>query len=155
MTSLEENEEVRIRTARMEDSASLARLAGQLGHLTTPEQVAARFEDATREPDCAAFVAELPSGELAGFMELMQERLLYVEPRVDVTGLVVDDAHRGTGVGRMLMARAEQWALDRGCHLVHLRTNVKRAGAHAFYERLGYRHTKTQKTFVKYLDDRK
>jgi GNAT superfamily N-acetyltransferase len=85
----------------------------------------------------------------------MQERLLYVEPRVDVTGLVVDDAHRGTGVGRMLMARAEQWALDRGCHLVHLRTNVKRAGAHAFYERLGYRHTKTQKTFVKYLDDRK
>jgi GNAT superfamily N-acetyltransferase len=49
------------------------------------------------------------------------------------------------------MAHAEKWALEHGCRIVHLRTNLKRAGAHAFYERLGYEHFKTQKAFRKIL----
>jgi GNAT superfamily N-acetyltransferase len=99
------------------------------------------------------FVAELSSGEIAGFVELARERLIDAEPRVDIAGLVVAETCRGSGIGRMLMERAERWAIERGCRVVHLRTNVKRAGAHAFYERLGYHHTKTQKTFVKHLDE--
>jgi GNAT superfamily N-acetyltransferase len=94
---------------------------------------------------------ELPSGELAGFMELVVERLIDAAPRVDVAGLVVSKAHRGRGIGRALMAHAEKWAIERGCRIVHLRTNLKRAGAHAFYERLGYEHFKTQKAFRKIL----
>jgi GNAT superfamily N-acetyltransferase len=155
MTQLSKLELWKIRTARKEDIPSLAQLAGQLGHPTTPEEVAARFEDATREPACAIFVAELASGEIAGFLELAQERLIDAKPRVDVAGLVVAENSRGTGVGKSLMARAEEWAIERGCQIIHLRTNVKRAAAHAFYERLGYRHTKTQKAFVKILEERK
>jgi GNAT superfamily N-acetyltransferase len=149
---LKTNIELKIRATRKEDIPSLAQLAAEFGHPTTPEQVAERFGHATSEPNCALFVAKLPSGELVGFVELVQERLIDAEPRVDVAGLVVAASSRGKGVGRMLMARAEQWTLERGCRIVHLRTNVKRAGAHAFYERIGYRHTKTQKTFVKKLE---
>jgi GNAT superfamily N-acetyltransferase len=142
---------LQIRPARKEDAAALARLADELGHPTTPVQVSARFSDASQQNNYALIVAELPSGELAGFMELVIERLIDAEPRVDVAGLVVDEACRGNGIGRALMEHAETWAGGRGCRIVHLRSNVKRAGAHAFYERLGYEHFKTQKAFRKHV----
>jgi GNAT superfamily N-acetyltransferase len=143
--------EIKIRAARSEDCISLARLSNELEHPTTPEQVAERFSAASQEKTYALFVAELPAGELAGFVELVVERLIDAEPRVDVAGLVVSANCRGTGIGRILMDHAERWAVERGCKIVHLRTNLKRAGAHAFYERLGYEHVKTQKTFRKLL----
>jgi GNAT superfamily N-acetyltransferase len=143
--------EVKIRAARTDDADGLARLAGDLGHPTTPEQVATRFSAASQQNTYALIVAELPSGELAGFLELVVERLIDAEPRVDVAGLVVSEALQGRGIGRTLMDHAEKWAAERGCRIVHLRSNLKRAGAHAFYERLGYEHFKTQKAFRKIL----
>jgi GNAT superfamily N-acetyltransferase len=64
---------------------------------------------------------------------------------------VVDEQARGAGVGRALMARAEQWARDHGCVAVTLRTNVVRTEAHAFYEKLGYGNVKTQHAYRKRL----
>jgi GNAT superfamily N-acetyltransferase len=143
--------DLKIRPARQEDAAALAQLANELEHPTTPEQVAERFSAAAQQNTYALIVAEFPAGELAGFMELVVERLIDAEPRVDVAGIVVSKAHRGCGIGRALMAHAEKWTVERGCRIVHLRTNLKRAGAHAFYERLGYEHFKTQKAFHKFL----
>jgi GNAT superfamily N-acetyltransferase len=48
-------------------------------------------------------------------------------------------------------ADAEQWARKHGCGAVRLHSNVLRPRAHAFYEGLGYRVTKLQKAFRKYL----
>jgi GNAT superfamily N-acetyltransferase len=143
--------EINIRAARLGDAAELARLANELEHPTTREQVAERFSAASQDKNFALIVAELPSGELAGFMELVVERLIDAEPRVDVAGLVVSETCRGIGIGRTLMEHAEKWAAERGCRIVHLRSNLKRVGAHAFYERLGYQHFKTQKAFRKVL----
>lgn len=46
--------------------------------------------------------------------------------------------HRGAGLGAELV----QWAIDesrrRGCALVQLTSDTSRAGAHRFYERLGF-----------------
>jgi GNAT superfamily N-acetyltransferase len=143
--------ELKLRPARKEDTAALARLADELEHPTTSEQIAERFSAALQQNTYALVVAELPSGEVAGFMELVVERLIDAEPRVDVAGLVVSKTHRGLGIGRALMAHAEKWAVERNLRMVHLRSNLKRAGAHAFYERLGYEHFKTQKAFRKHL----
>ena len=51
-----------------------------------------------------------------------------------VGGLWVGDALRGQGIGRALMARAENHALSKGCHSVWLDTFQARG----FYARLGY-----------------
>ena len=142
---------MRIRAAKKADAAALAQLANELEHPTTPEQVAERFSAASQQNTYALVVAELQTGEPVGFMELVVERLIDAEPRVNVAGLVVRTTHRGLGIGRILMAYAEKWAAEGGCRIVHLRSNVKRAGAHAFYERLGYEHFKTQKAFRKVL----
>lgn len=53
---------------------------------------------------------------------------------IEVELLWVDDGQRHRGVGRMLMARAEAFARERGAVISYLRT----VDARPFYERIGY-----------------
>ncbi|MFZ0820948.1 MAG: GNAT family N-acetyltransferase [Candidatus Acidiferrales bacterium] len=144
-------EEIRIRAPRIEDAAALAQLSTQLGYPATPEQVVPRLERILRDPTAVIFVAERASGGVAGFIHLIHQHLIEFDPCAEVAALVVEEDCRGQGVGRALMARAEEWALERGCRFVHLRSKMSRAAAHAFYEGLGYEHFKTQKAFRKNL----
>ena len=77
--------------------------------------------------------------------------LLEAETRAEIWGLVVAQAARRTGVGRMLIDAAEEWAVMRGLGVMSLRSNVLRLDAHAFYEQLGYKVVKTQNAFRKDL----
>ncbi len=151
MNAPKKREKIRIRVPRIEDAAALARLSTQLGYPATPEQVVPRLERILRDPAAVVFVAERESSDIAGFIHLLHQHLIEVESRAEVAGLVVDEACRGLGVGRALMARAEEWALERGCRVVNLRSKMSRAAAHAFYEGLGYEHYKSQKAFRKEL----
>jgi len=65
----------------------------------------------------------------------------YDAPAAKVSALVVDERWRGRGVGKALVAALEDEALTRGCGLLFLTTNARRADAHAFYSRLGFDHT--------------
>jgi len=140
--------DVKVRTALLEDAPALARLSGQLGYPATIEQILARMAVIQNDPSSGLFVAE-ESGAVLGWMHLLNQHLIEYGSRIEVAGLVVDETARGRGIGRCLMDRAEEWAREQGSHTVHLRSNVTRAGAHAFYERLGFKHVKTSKTFRK------
>ncbi len=52
--------------------------------------------------------------------------------------LVVTKAARGRKLGRMLVEAVEQWCRDKGCGLIEVTSNDRRASAHAFYRHLGY-----------------
>jgi GNAT superfamily N-acetyltransferase len=140
-----------VRAATKRDAAAIANLSGQLGHPVSVKKIERWFDTAGKNPDIAVLLAIAPDGKVAGFADLFYEQPVYVETRVDVAGLVVDEAYRGHGAGRLLMDAAEQWARKRKCRIVHLRSNLKRAAAHAFYEAIGYTHFKTQKAFRKEL----
>ncbi len=45
---------------------------------------------------------------------------------------------RGQGIRRAMMAHALEECRKAGCYKLALSTNVKRAGAHRFYESLGF-----------------
>jgi GNAT superfamily N-acetyltransferase len=77
--------------------------------------------------------------------------LLETDRQAEIGGLVVDRAHRRQGVGRSLMAWAEDWARARGCVAVQLRSNVERQETPSFYENIGYHQTKLARTFRKAL----
>ena len=56
---------------------------------------------------------------------------------LEVTVLWVEESHRGKGLGRELMVRAEDEARRRGCNYARLASSDYQAPA--FYEALGYR----------------
>jgi GNAT superfamily N-acetyltransferase len=62
-------------------------------------------------------------------------------PAGKLAALIVDEAQRGAGVGRALVGEMEAEARRRGCGVLFLTTAEGRAGAHAFYERLGLERT--------------
>ena len=55
--------------------------------------------------------------------------------------LVVAKEAQGLGLGRMLVDAAEQWCRKKGCKLIEVTSNDRRADAHAFYRHMGYERT--------------
>ena len=140
-----------IRRARIEDAAAIAELAGQLGYPSTKLQVEHRMERVLDDSTHALFVAELPGGKIGGWLQVFGYHVMESNPRAEVAGLVVDAALRGGGVGRLLMQQAEQWAHENKYAVVSLRSNIVRQDAHLFYQRIGYKISKTQHVFRKEL----
>jgi GNAT superfamily N-acetyltransferase len=140
-----------IRPAVLADASQLAPLAGQLGYTATTEEVRARLVEILQDANHIVLVAERNGSGIAGYIELFPFRTLTAGARVEFGGLVVDEACRSQGIGRLLMERAQDWARVHGYKEARLRSNVIRAEAHRFYESLGYRVNKTQKSFLKTL----
>jgi GNAT superfamily N-acetyltransferase len=142
--------EVVVRRATPADAESVARLCGQLGYAASAAQAAERLRTIDSHPGHAVLVAE-SGGAVAAWIDLHIEHSIAAGKTVQVAGLVVDENHRGSGVGRLLMRHAEEWARSNGCSSVRLRSNIIRSQAHEFYVKLGYKVTKTQKAFAKDL----
>jgi GNAT superfamily N-acetyltransferase len=143
------NAAVPIRAAMGSECGELARLAGQLGYESSAEQIAQRLAGMARLSESAVFVAEKKPGEILGWISLFVFRPLTSDPRVEISGLIVDESHRSRQIGALLLQRADQWAIAMGCSVIGVHTNVTRERAHAFYERNGYTLLKTQKLFRK------
>ncbi len=140
-----------VRRATLGDAPPIAELSGQLGYPATREDVVRRFRELEGDPRHVLYVAALPSGRVIGWVHVQEVHLIESDMRAEISGLVVWEGYRGQGAGKLLMQHAEQWARERGCGAVLLRSNVIRTGAHAFYETLGYTNIKNQKVFRKVL----
>jgi N-acetylglutamate synthase-like GNAT family acetyltransferase len=140
---------VRIRDALADDADSIAALLSQLGYPTEPDAVVRRLLR-LRETGDDVVVAEVDGG-VAGLAHLHAAPALEYDGEVaKLAALVVDEAYRGTGVGRALVDAMEARARRRGCVLFFLTTAEHRSDAHAFYRRLGLEHT--GRRFAKRLD---
>ncbi len=142
---------LKIRRAKNADAPRLAELAGQLGYPTTFAQLRERFRRIQPASQHAVFVAESANDGVIGWLHVSRQPLLEEELRAEVNGLVVADGQRSLGAGARLLATAEDWARKHGCKGMSVRSNVIRERAHKFYERNGYEHYKTQKSFRKPL----
>jgi GNAT superfamily N-acetyltransferase len=140
-----------IRQARVTDAARLAELNGELGYPSRPEQVLARLQALLARADQQVFVGDLAGVGVAGWVHVYRQELLESDLTAEIGGLVVAQSCRRMGIGQQLMAAAEAWARENGCGAVHLRSNVIRTGAHAFYKSLGYQINKTSYSFLKDL----
>lgn len=141
--------------ARVDDAERVAELATQLGYPTTSERVRRRLTQVGQAEDHAVYVA-VRDGRLVGWIHVCARPLVQVDHAAEIEGLVVDEACRGRGIGRLLIRQIEQWTREKGCDTIYVRSNIIREGAHAFYQDLGYENIKTSLTFRKTLwdDDR-
>jgi GNAT superfamily N-acetyltransferase len=141
---------MRVRSATLGDAEQIARLAGQLGYPATTGETAQRLAAIRANSQHAVLVAD-DHGTLWGWVHVVLSDSLLVDSQAEIAGLVVDELHRERGIGQALLEDAEQWARQKGCRWVRLRSNVQRVQAHGFYERMGYEVNKLQKSFRKDL----
>jgi GNAT superfamily N-acetyltransferase len=146
-----QDKQLKIRRAKSSDAARLAVLSGQLGYPATAAQIRKRLLRIKPASQHAVFVAESAKDGVIGWVHVSRQPLLEVEIRAEVNGLVVAEAQRSMGAGARLLAAAEDWARKHNCKDMSVRSNVIRERAHKFYERNGYEHFKTQKSFRKPL----
>jgi GNAT superfamily N-acetyltransferase len=140
-----------VRLAQPRDCDRIADLAEQLGYPCTGKEVRERLSQMPDANQCAVFVAELPTGQIAGWIGLYVFRAVEMETVAEISGLIVDQNIRSCGIGKMLLDAADEWARRVGCHVISVRSNVKRDRAHQFYTNNGYEHIKTQKELRKKL----
>ncbi|MGH9650383.1 MAG: GNAT family N-acetyltransferase [Terriglobales bacterium] len=142
---------VNIRPAGIEDAERIALLAGQLGYPSSPTQVTQRLRNLKGDDRHAVFVAESHEGSVIGWVHAFVCSLVESDPYAEIGGLIVDEQHRGAGVGGLLLEQAELLARAKDCASLRLRSNIIRKEAHAFYLKRGYTITKTQHAFAKTL----
>ena len=142
---------LKIRPAKSADAPQIAVLSGELGYPATAAQMRKRLFGIKPASQHAVFVADAPEDGVIGWVNVSKQPLLEVEVRAEVNGLVVAEGQRNLGAGAQLLAAAEEWARKHACKSMSVRSNVIRERAHKFYERHGYEHYKTQKSFRKPL----
>lgn len=148
----EEREVATLRAARSDDASAIADLCGELGYPARATDVRARLDVIERREDELVLVAESPGGTIAGWIHVFSAIRIESAPYAELGGLVVTADLRGKGIGQALVSAAEAWAHERGIGDMRVRSNVIRERAHDFYQRQGYRLSKTQKVFVKPLN---
>jgi GNAT superfamily N-acetyltransferase len=127
-----------VRDARPSDAEGIAQLLTELGYPVSPERLGRRLQVLSGERATRVFVAE-QGDELCGVAAMHSMHLLERDDLAcRLTALVVAPEARGRGVGRALFARVEREARGRGCVQLEVTTAEHRAGAHEFYERMGF-----------------
>jgi GNAT superfamily N-acetyltransferase len=127
------------RRARPDDAAAIAALVNRaydkyverIGRKPTP--MTADYDAAIAEHDVWAIEID---GTIAAALVLIPEKdMLLIE------NIAVDPAHQGTGLGKLLLAFAEDEARRQGYKTLRLYTNAKMTENIALYTRYGYRKT--------------
>lgn len=84
----------------------------------------------------AALVAETPAGNVVGYVLVLFSR---ASAHARVYSIAVTDGARGRGLGRSLIAAAEQASEDNDCVSIRLEVRRDNAAAIALYRACGYR----------------
>ncbi|MBR6515149.1 MAG: ribosomal protein S18-alanine N-acetyltransferase [Clostridia bacterium] len=66
---------------------------------------------------------------------------------VSIINVAIEPAYRGTGYGRMLMERAEDFAKNHGCPMITLEVRESNTPARRLYEVCGYQAYAVQKNY--------
>jgi GNAT superfamily N-acetyltransferase len=165
-----------LRSATIKDAKKIAELSGQLGYPAAAADIAARLEALAGESShhiavaqsaapgsrglprppsdwrkAAKLVAQSEIAEVLGWIHVMTLTHLESGAFAEIAGLVVDEKHRGMGIGKALVRDAEVWAATQGCKTIVVRSNVLRTETHKFYEGLGYPVLKEQRVFKKLI----
>jgi len=103
-----------------------------------PDGLRRRLEEVLRDPRADVLVAD-DGGALVGAATYFLVPVAHdSRPWCRITTLVVDETHRGHGIGRLLVDAAETAARRAGCSRIEATSALHRSGAHRFYDRLGY-----------------
>ena len=128
---------LKLRDAKPSDALRLVGLIHELGHEINEKQLRKNLASLKKSGE-TPLVATLDKS-VVGMCGVGRRVVIHrPAPLGRITALVVGKEARGHGIGRKLVEAAEEWMRDKGCQLVEVTSNDRRAEAHAFYRHLGY-----------------
>src|ERR1700722_16175498 len=106
---------VHVRPVAVSDTSPIQGLLTPLGYELTAKQISEKIAVFSGKEGHHAFVAEI-DGHITGFMSLhIMEWFHRLNCVARLSAMVIDKESRGAGIGRTLMAFAEEKALQAGC----------------------------------------
>ncbi len=120
---------------------AFARLIPQLSS-SNPPPTMAELADLVASPATTLFMARGEGGSIAGTLTLCTFRIP-TGTRAWIEDVVVDDAVRGQGLGRLLTQAALDEAARRGATTVDLTSRPSREAANRLYRALGFQPRQT------------
>lgn len=110
------------------------------GEVLSIEQATAVWRRFADYPDYRLLVAESDQQIVGTIALLIMDNIGHLgAPSAIVEDVAVSPDQQGRGIGRRMLEFAMQLAREKGCYKLALTANLKRTGAHAFYESLGFR----------------
>src|SRR5262245_34008458 len=98
----------------LDDLDEVTELGAQLGYPNSIEDVKRRFSRIANDSNYAAFVAKSDSGKVLGWIQInFEPTSLVIGAGADVAALVVDENQRSNGIGKALLSKAEEWAIEK------------------------------------------
>lgn len=139
-----------VRPASSEDGDAILALMPRLASFDVPESrnpvdlwrsdaaILNRWLDGDA-PECLVHVAVGGGQEILGFaLVSLRPELLSHEPSAHLEAIAVSEVAEGSGVGRALLAAAEDEAKARGAKTITLHVFARNTRARGFYEKAGY-----------------
>ncbi|HEX8372408.1 MAG TPA: GNAT family N-acetyltransferase [Chthoniobacterales bacterium] len=139
-----------IRKATADDAPAIENLYRELVSdpliRVLPEQVATLYDS----PTSHLLVSEAESGVCAtALLTICPDAMYRTQPFGVVEKVIVTQAMRGRGFGRLLLGHVERLASAHDCTKLMLLSSTKREAAHSFFRRCGFT-SDTKRAFVKY-----
>ena len=127
-----------IRDADLNDASDIAALMCELGYQTNRAEMETRLKEILSNPAYKTFVA-VTDGCVRGMIGTITCRSYeHNDPSGRILAFVTSGVARRRGIGRALIATAENDFAEKGIRRVALNTQLTREEAHKFYESLGY-----------------
>jgi len=135
--------DIKIRKARAADLPGILSLHAELesadGDILPVEEARKIFLKVRKYPDYRIHVAVSDREIIGTFALLIMDNLAHLgAPSGIIEDVVVHKDWQRKGIGRRMMEFAMGYCRERGCYKVTLSSNLKREGAHRFYESLGF-----------------
>lgn len=142
---------IQIRKYKPSDSEFILSLVSRFSEFELPEWRQRDEIDGTNQasmeralnqprPDSAVFIAEDENGKRAGFIHLQTENDYFRDEKYGyISDLAVDASFEGQGIGRKLLATADEWARAKGYRLLALYVFSGNRRARQVYEKYGFK----------------
>lgn len=138
-----------IKTADAPEVVGICKAA--LGYDVDVEKVKKQIEKLTNDKEQHIIIGyeDKNTRKIIGFVHAQTYESFYSDRGLNILGLAVNPNFQGRGIGRKLMNKLENYALDNNISFIRLNSAMKREEAHKFYEHIGYTCDKVQKRFIK------
>lgn len=122
-----------------------------LGYDVDVENVKKQIEKLTNDKNQHIIIGyeDETTRKIIGFVHAQVYESFYSDLGLNILGLAVNPDFQGRGIGRKLMNKLEEYAVDNNISFIRLNSALKREEAHKFYEHIGYICDKVQKRFIK------